>query len=263
MEFKLKPLFRELIFISNLAIKDVQTRYLGSFLGFAWAFVQPTVQVLIFWFVFQVGFKSAPVDNFPFILWLMAAMVPWFFISDCFLNTTNSIVESSYLVKKVVFRVSLLPVVKVVSSLFIHLFFICFLIIMFSVYKHFPDLYTLQIIYYVICSVCLVVAIGWITSSVVVFLKDVGQFVGMTVQLIFWLTPIFWSLSILPDKYKNWIKLNPVYYIVEGYRNTFIYKRWFWEFPNLTLYYWSFTLVAFGIGVIVFKRLRPHFADVL
>lgn len=252
---------RNLIF--ELAKKDFQIKYLGSYLGIIWAFVQPTITILIFWFVFQVGFKSTPVDNFPFVLWLLSGMVPWFFFSDSLSNATNAIIENSYLVKKVVFRVSVLPIIKITSVLFIHLFFIVVLFIMFMIYGYKPSIYNLQVIYFLLATIILVLGITWITSSLVIFLRDIGQIVGMVLQFAFWLTPIFWSIQLVPEKYHVVLKLNPMYYIVEGYRNTFIYHQWFWERPVLTIYFWAVTLFLFAVGAIMFKRLRPHFADVL
>lgn len=102
---------RHIIF--ELARQDLKARYLGSYLGIVWAFIQPVISILIFWFVFQVGFKSTPVNNVPFILWLTAGMVPWFFFSDSILGATNSILDNSFLVKKVLFRVSILPITRV------------------------------------------------------------------------------------------------------------------------------------------------------
>jgi ABC-type polysaccharide/polyol phosphate export permease len=252
---------RKLIF--ELAKKDFQAKYLGSYLGIIWAFVQPTITILIFWFVFQLGFKSRPVDNFPFILWLLCGMVPWFFFSEAVSNATNAVIENSYLVKKVVFRVSVLPIIKIISALFIHLFFIIFLFIMFLIYGYKPSIYSFQVIYYLFATIVLALGISWITSSLVVFLKDIGQVVGMLLQFSFWLTPIFWSLKLVPEKYHIFLKLNPIYYIVEGYRNTFVYHSWFWQSPRQAIYFWLVTLVLFVIGALIFKRLRPHFADVL
>lgn len=249
--------------ILELAKRDLKTRYLGSILGVVWGFIQPMITILLFWFVFQVGFKSRPVDNFPFVLWLMCGMIPWFFFSDAINNATNSIVESSYLVKKVSFRVGLLPLVKIVSALFIHLFFNFFLFFMFFVYNYDFNLYNIQIIYYLVANISLVIGLSFITASLMVFLKDIAQIVGMLLQFCFWLTPIFWTLDMIPKKYAILIKLNPVYYIVEGYRDSFIYKHWFWEKPNLALYYWGVSLLTFIIGIYLFSRLRPHFADVL
>jgi lipopolysaccharide transport system permease protein/teichoic acid transport system permease protein len=236
---------------------------MGNYLGILWAFVQPTVMIAIFWFVFQVGFKSMPVDNFPFILWLMAGMVPWFFFAESLQSATQSVLSNSFLVKKVVFRVSLLPIIQIISALSIHIFFIAFLFGMFLYYGYTPSLYWLQIPYYVVCTILLVLGLSWMTSSVVVFFRDLGQIVGMVIQFGFWLTPIFWSFKIIPERYHDLIQLNPAYYIVEGYRDSLIYHTWFWERPELTIYYWSITLLFFFAGAIVFRKLRPHFADVL
>ena len=259
----LKSILVSRILILELTKRDIQARYLGSYLGMVWAFLQPTVTILIFWFVFEIGFKSMPVDNFPFILWLMSGILPWFFISDSISNATNSIIDNTYLVKKVAFRVSILPVIKILSSLYIHIFFICFLFIMFFIYGFIPNIYNFQIIYYLFATVVLVLGISWITASLVIFLRDVGQIVAMLLQFGFWLTPIFWSAKIVPTHYQTYLKLNPFYYIVEGYRNTFIYHKWFWEDIYLTGYFWIVTLLIFSLGAIIFRKTRPHFADVI
>jgi len=190
-------------------------------------------------------------------------MVPWFFISDSLLNATNSISDNSYLVKKVLFRVSILPVVKIYSALYIHAFFLLFTVGMFAIYGYMPSLYNLQVLYYLACGILLVLGLSWITASLIIFLKDVGQIVAVVLQFGFWLTPIFYSLKIVPEKYQFLFKLNPFYYIVEGYRNSFVYHKWFWEQPNLTLYFWVVTCFILTLGIFVFKKLRPHFADVL
>jgi len=250
-------------FVSELTKKDFKTRYVGSFLGILWAFIQPMIQIIIFWFVFQVGFKSTPIDNFPFILWLISAMIPWFFISDSIQGATMSITDNNYLVKKVVFRVGLLPIVKIYSALWVHLFFIAVIFLMFSIYGYYPDVYNFQVIYYVFCISVLVLGISLITSSLIIFFKDMGQIVSTVLQFGFWLTPIFYSLDIIPQKYAFLLKLNPAFYLIQGYRDTFIYKSWFWEHPKLTLYFWFCTIVILVVGRTMFKKLRPHFADVL
>ena len=243
--------------------RDFRQRYLGSYLGILWAFIQPAITVLIFWFVFQVGFKSMPVDNFPFILWLVCGMFPWFFFSESVQSAATSILESAFLVKKIVFRVEILPIVKIASALIVHIFFVAVLFAMFAVYGYSASIYNLQIVYYFFAMTCLALGISWLTSSLTVFLRDVGQFVSMVMQFGFWATPIFWSLKIVPAEYVEILKLNPAYYFVEGYRQSFIYHEWFWEHLYLTAYYWAVTLLVMFIGALCFKKLRPHFADVL
>ncbi|WP_285396529.1 ABC transporter permease [Lysinibacillus sp. fls2-241-R2A-57] len=249
--------------ILQLAKNDFKVKYLGSYLGIFWAFINPIILILIYWFVFQIGFRSMPVDNVPFVLWLVAGIVPWFFISEAIAVGTNSILDNSYLVKKVVFKVSLLPIIKLLSSLFIHIIFLVAGIVLFFVYGYNLDVYYLQIFYFLIASIILVYGITLITSSLAIFSKDVGQIVSVFIQFGFWLTPIFWSFTIVPPSIQFWFKLNPVYYLVEGYRNVFIYKRWFWEDPLLTIYFWLVTLFILCIGIFLFKKLRPHFSDVL
>jgi len=259
----LKDIFYNRVLLWSLTKHDFKQRYLGNLLGVLWAFIQPTATILVFWFVFQVGFKSQPVDNFPFILWLVAGMFPWFYFSEGLSTGTNSIMENSFLVKKVVFRVSLLPIIKLLSALVIHLFFIFFMFGMFIYYGYTPNIYWIQIIYYLFSVSVLLLGLSWITSSVVVFFKDIGQLVAVMIQFGFWLTPIFWSLKTVPEKYHWIIELNPLVYIIEGYRNSMIYHHWLWEDMTKTIYFWSVTLVIFMLGGMTFKKLRPHFADVL
>ncbi|ROR31473.1 teichoic acid transport system permease protein [Mobilisporobacter senegalensis] len=256
-------IFNSRILIWNLAKNDFKTKYAGSYLGITWAFVQPIVIVLLYWFVFQVGFKSSPLDNFPFILWLVAGIVPWFYFQEAITNAMNSMLEYSYLVKKVVFKISILPVVKVISALFVHVFFVLFAIGIYSIYGYYPNIYTLQLIYYSFCMAILVLGISYITSSVIVFFKDLGQIVGILLQIGMWITPILWSYTMLPVKYQWLLKINPLYYITEGYRDSLIRNVWFWEKTNLTIYFWVVTLCLFGIGMIIFRKLKVHFADVL
>lgn len=249
--------------IWNLAKEDFKKKNLGSYLGITWAFIQPTINILLLWFVFQVGFKSIPVDNFPFILWLATAMIPWNFFADSLQSSVHAITESSFLVKKVVFRVGLLPVVKILSSFYVHAFFLIFLFIMFLIYGYKPTLYLLQIPYYLVATLVLLLGLSWCVSALNVFLKDTGQIVTMVVQFGFWLTPIFYSVDIIPDRFLIFFKLNPMYYITEGYRRMFIYHEWFWEHSIQTLYFWIVAFVLLVGGKLIFKKLRPHFADVL
>lgn len=259
----LKDIFKSKRLLIDLAKNDFKSRYMGNYLGILWAFVQPTAMIAIFWFVFQVGFKSKPVDDFPFILWLLAGMVPWFFFAESLQSATNSILQNSFLVKKVVFRVSLLPIIQIISALTIHVFFILFMLGIFLYYGYTPTIYWLQIPYYMFCTMLLVLGITWMTSSIIVFFRDLGQIIAMVVQFGFWLTPIFWSVKILPPSYHDIMEYNPVYYIVEGYRDSLIYNTWFWERANLSIYYWIITILFFFAGAVVFRKLRPHFADVL
>lgn len=257
---------RQLIW--KLAKNDFKTRYAGSYLGIVWAFVQPVITVLLYWFVFSVALPTRAVAikgdiEIPYILWLIAGIVPWFFFSEALTNGTNALLEYNYLVKKVVFKISILPIIKIISALFVHAFFILFTLILFSCYGYYPDLYTLQIIYYSICMFVFVLGFCYITCSIIIFFRDLGQIISIALQVGIWATPILWNITNINPKYRVIFKINPMFYIVQGYREALIDKVWFWENFYSTAYFWILTLCVFAFGAIIFKRLKIHFADVL
>lgn len=256
-------IFQNRHLILSLAKNDFKTKFAGSYLGIVWAFIQPVVTVLVYWFVFQVGLRAGEMGNVPFVLYLIAGIVPWFYFQDALSSGTGALIEYSFLVKKVVFKISILPMVKLISALFVHGFFVLFSVVLFACYGYYPDLYELQIFYYTFSMFVFVLGICYATSAVVAFFRDLTQIITIVLQVGVWLVPIMWNLDILPAKY-HWIfKLNPMYYIVSGYRDAFYQKAWFWEHFDLTIYFWVVTLVIFGLGTAVFKRLKIHFADVL
>lgn len=255
--------FKNKNLLLSLAVQDFKQRYLGNYLGIVWAFAGPFMTVLILFFVFQVGFRSSPSEGIPFILWLVSGMFPWSFLSESISSGSNSIIDKPYLVKKIVFKVSTLPVIKLITALFIHSFFLSVLLVLLMAYGYYPKIIWIQTLYYLFATLVLALGISWITSSIIVFVKDISQVISIFLQFGFWLTPIFWSDKIMPGNYLLLLKLNPAYYIVQGYRDSLLFNVWFWEKPYITLYFWALTISIFLFGAFIFRRLRPHFADVL
>ncbi len=256
--------------IARLSVNDFKTKFAGSYLGIIWAFVQPVITILVYWFVFEKGMKPAAIRDaagteVPYVLWLIAGMVPWFFFSDALSGGTRALLDYSYLVKKVVFKIDILPIVKIVSAVFVHLFFLAFAVLLYTLYGYYPDVYTLQVLYYSICLFVLVMGISYLTSAVVVFFRDLNQVINIVLQVGVWVTPIMWNIDTMDISpvLKNLLKLNPLYYIVQGYRDAFIGKVAFFERWELTIYFWVVTIIFVVLGTHVFKKLRMHFADVL
>lgn len=253
--------------IWDLAKADFKKRFVGSYFGMVWMFVQPLVTVLIYFFIFQLGFKSVPpVPGVPYVLWLVPGIVPWFFYSEALNCITGCLQEYSYLVKKVVFQVEILPVIKLISCLLVHGFFLLIMLIMALCFGKLPMATWIQILYYSFAASMLALAFGYLTSAIHVFFKDMAQIVSICLQFGMWLSPIMYQETMFSADYP-WIvtvlKLNPFYYIVAGYRDSILTGNWFWERPTLTVYFWVVTLVIGFVGLKVFKRLRPHFSDVL
>ncbi len=248
----------------ELIKNDFKKRYLGNYLGSIWAFIQPIVTVAVYWFVFTQGFKATPVDNFPFLLWLLCGMVPWFLINEAVMTSANSIMDNVFLVKKIVFEIKLLPFVKLGSAILVNSAFFLFMVICFLFYGYKPSWYWLQLIYYYAACILLLFGLSLIFSSVIVFVRDISQILAIIMQLLFWLTPIFWNILLIHNfKLQVIIKANPFYYIINGFRDSLIYNIPFWQRYWLMLYFWLMTFFIIWVGNIIFNKLRPHFADVL
>jgi ABC-type polysaccharide/polyol phosphate export permease len=250
--------------IYSLAKNDFKNRYAGSYLGITWAFIQPLMTILIFWFVFEIGFRTPPIDNsIPYVIWFICGIIPWFYFSESILSGSASICDYSYIVKKVVFNINILPFIKLVVSTFVHLFFLILLFFICFLVKLPFTIHCIQIIYYSFCAFMLALGCSYLTSSIIPFSKDTGQFVNILMQFGFWLTPIVWNYEVLSPQLQELFKINPAFYIVQGFRDALVYKNWFWERPLSTLYFWIVTVFIFYVGKIIFRRLKPHFADVL
>lgn len=260
----LKDTYSKKHLIYELAKSDFKKRFVGSYFGVFWMFMQPIVTIIIYFAVFQMGFKASPplgIDA-PYVLWLIPGIIPWFFINEAIGAATNALYDYNYLVKKVVFKISILPLIKIVSCLFLHVIFIYIMICVFLGYGYTPSINWIQLVYYSFCAFMLVLGISFATSAINVFFKDMGQIVNICLQFGMWLAPIMWPYTMAGDFV--WIvKLNPVFYIVEGYRDAFLNNIWFFNKPSMSLYFWGFTLAVFTLGVLIFQKLKAHFSDVL
>jgi ABC-type polysaccharide/polyol phosphate export permease len=249
--------------ILELARNDFKSKYTGSLLGVVWAFAQPVLTIILYLFIHKVGFRSGTPQGVPFVMWLIVGLIPWFFFTDAIVAVTHSLIEYSFLVKKIVFEVSLLPTIKMVSAALIHTVVWAIVLIILVATGVTPSITWLLVPYYFIAAYLLVSGVGRIAAIVMPFFRDTGQMVIVSLQFFFWLTPILWSIEQAPARFANILKLNPVYYIVLGLRESLLLGKGFWAHPVLTAYFWGFVLVTNLLALMLFKRLRPHLADVL
>ncbi|MBO6147312.1 MAG: ABC transporter permease [Lachnospiraceae bacterium] len=260
-----QELFANRKLIWKLAKNDFRSKYAGSYMGIVWIFLQPVVTVLVYWFVFAMGGRTPISDtqDYPFVLWLIVGIVPWFFFSDAWGQGTSALLSYQFLVKKVVFKISILPIIKIISAFFIHVFLVAVTIVILILNGIYPNVYWIQIFYFSGCAFLFVLGISYITCSVVVFFRDLGQIIGILLQVGVWITPIMWDINNLSRPWQMVFKLNPVFYIVDGYRMSLLDHMWFFEHFYSTVYFWIFTVAAFIFGAVIFRRLKVHFADIL
>ena len=260
-----RELYQSRRLIWKLAKNDFRKRYAGSYMGALWALAQPVVTVGMYYIVFDklMGNTGRGSGDVPFVVFLTAGLVPWFYFNEALNNGTNALREYDYLVKKVVFKISILPIIKVIAATFIHVFFVAVLLVVAALYGYYPTVYTIQIVYYSFCLFIFVLGLCYATCAVVVFFKDLTQILNILLQIGIWATPILWDINSAPAGWVLILKLNPLVYIVEGYRSSIYGREWFFQDFFSTMYFWIVTVVLFGIGGAVFRRLKVHFADVL
>lgn len=255
--------FKNRQLLQNLIKNDFKNRYLGNHLGIIWAFVNPLVMIGVYWFVFSYGLRQTSVGDAPFFLWLFTGLVPWFLISEGVVNASNSIVSQSFLVKKIVFEVELLPIVKIGSALLVNCPFWFLMLFLCLAYGYYPNLEWLQLIYYLFCIFVLSLALGLLTSSIIPFIPDVAQVVAIIMQIMFWATPILWNKTMLTGNFILLYELNPFAYITTGVRDSLLNQTLILVHYRETLYFWFFVLLLYWVGNYTFNKLRPHFSDVL
>lgn len=258
--------FKQRLILSTLVFRDFESRYLASYIGLPWAFIQPTMYILVIWFAFTFGLRGSGFSStgVPFVPWLIVAMISWMYISQTMIVACKSLHEYSYVIKKTAFNVAMIPIVKILSGLLVHAILIaCAVLLLIFSFGIYPTVYWFQILYYLAATVILLTGISWFVASVNVFVKDMAHIVNILTTMLFWATPILWPYSMLHGNYRYIALLNPFFYITEGYRYTFLENIWFFEFAEMNIYFWSVTTLIFVIGALTFQKLKPDFGDEL
>jgi len=231
-------------------------------LGPVWAIAPPILTVAAFWFVFQFGLKigSGP-GGIPYFYYFTLGILPWFLFFDAFSNSVNSIRENTHLITKMVFPSEILPIVKFLVASVPHIVLLFLMIGMLWVNDLLSPLNLPWILYYYGCAAFLAVGLGWLVSSISVFSQDAAHASLLVVSLLFWVTPIMWHISSLPENWHWAFDLNPMTHIANGYR--FALTGGVGQNLDSFLIFWGIVSIICVVGLNVFFRLKHHFADVL
>ncbi len=254
--------------LRTLVRRDLEARYKGSVLGNLWPLVNQLSQLLIYTYVFSIVLKvklslnGVPNNNFTFGLWLFAGLLPWIAFTGGLIQSASSVIGQPNLVKKVVFPLALLPLVPILSVFIESAFGLVALIFFVALTTHtlHPTLALLPLVW--LTQLLLTAGLGYLSAGLTVFVRDIPQTLGVVLNLWFYVTPIIYPASAIPESFRGWVFwLNPIATIAEVYRDIVIVGE---------IKHWSEWGVAVAISAIVFlggflvyKRLRPSFADVL
>lgn len=244
--------------IYELSKRDFTSKYIASVVGIWWAILEPLSYVVILWFIFEKGFKGGIT-----ITYLVTGIIPFNFFRNALMEGAGSIHSYAFLVRKVDFRLSLLAVVKLSSNLTLFMLMFPIIVFILAVNGIYPSLHWLQLLYYIPMTCILALGLIWLTSAIEPFFPDIKNIINIIMQFLFFVTPLFWKASVLPAEIRSALRLNPLCYLIEGYRQSFLSTGWFWDSPSDTLYFIVFTAFVGLAGIWVFRKMKPHFADVV
>ncbi|MEH2418607.1 ABC transporter permease [Nostoc sp.] len=255
--------------LRTLVRRDLEARYKGSILGNLWPLLNQLSQLLIYTYVFSTvlkvkltTLKGLPANDFTFGLWLFAGLLPWIAFTGGLMQSANSVLGQPNLVKKVVFPLALLPLVPVLSTFIESSFGLMALIFFVAVTSHtlHTTLALLPLVW--LTQLLLTAGLGYLTAGLTVFLRDIPQTLVVVLNIWFYATPLVYPASAIPEQWQTLVFwLNPMAAIAEVYRDIVLVgevKHWGeWGVAS------TIATIIFCVGITVYKRLRPAFADVL
>jgi len=258
--------------VRRLSLYELKSKNKNNYLGMAWEVINPVIQILIYWFVFgnimdRADIKVAHGTDAPFIAWLIGGFILWNFFFQSTIQGSKSIYTRLGMLSKMNFPMSVIPNIVIFSQFYIHLFMIVISFVLLQLMGFYVNLYYLQLIYFLFASFCLVFSISLITSTLSTIVRDVHMFLNAVLRMFLYMSPVLWPISeILKDKpiLVTILQLNPLYYLIEGYRAAFFGTEWYfvthWEY---TLYFWGLVIVLFLFGSMIHVKFRKHFIDFL
>jgi lipopolysaccharide transport system permease protein len=253
---------RTLLF--QLVRRDFQQRFIGSAAGWLWGLIHPLVLLASYSFVFEWCLKLTPPPGevtTNYTLLMFTGFLPWLLFQETVLRCSSCLVEHSNLITKTVFPSEFVPVSIFLSSLISHLLAVLLVVGIIGVSERHFSFMILLLPFYMAVLGLFAIGIGWIVSSLQVYLRDTAQLLTVVMTLWFWMTPIMISEQLIPEKFRFLMQINPLVYVVRAYRERLLSFQppSLSEFAVLSAY----SITAFVIGGLFFRHLKRGFADVL
>lgn len=263
MEF-IKSVINNRKLIWQLGKNDFKNRFANTSLGAVWGFLQPFIFMLTYAIVFQFILKTGSSGDYPYAVWFFPGMAMWQWINDEIMSASGSIRAYSFLVKKVVFPVDIIPMISIVASSFVGLFLVIIATVICAIYGFLPNL--ILLLYVLVAAYCFIIAFTRFSSALTTVVPDFANLLGIAMQLFFWFTPVIWNLEMLAGHpiLEKVMRCSPFTYLVTAFRQVFIDESIVFKgYGIYTAIFWIITIILYIWGNAVFKRTKKDFADVL
>lgn len=266
----LKEQIENFYLVRRLSLYELKSTNKNNYLGMAWEILNPTIQIAIYWFVFGTLRGRDPVQvgemEVPFFSWLLAAFFLWIFFYQSTIQGSKSIYTRLRVLLKMNFPMSVIPSYIIFSKFYVHIVMLGITIIILQFSGFYINIYYLQLIYFMFAALCLIFSISLITSTLSTIIRDVHMLLNSTLRMLLYLSGVLWPITLLSDWpiIMNIMKLNPLYYLIQGYRQALFGVDWYfithWEY---TLYFWGLVIALLLFGSTIHVKFRRHFIDFL
>lgn len=250
--------------ILSLARRELVARYKGSVLGIIWAVLNPVVMIAIFTFIFAGIFGArfgGSHSQWDYALYLFCGLLPWTMFQETLQASATTIVTHANLVKRVVFPLEALPIAQALSALANQMFGTLVLLVAVVALRQELHASILWLPLLIVPQLLLTLGAAWLIAALGVFLRDIAQGISLFLMAWMYVTPIIYPESLVPERYRPLIKINPFSPLIRSYRLTLI-EGAAPDWPGLA-YFSAFALVSFLFGYWWFARTRKNFADVI
>lgn len=262
--------FKHRKLILKMGLSDFKNKFSSTSLGMFWGFIQPIILMFMYYLVFTYLLPSqAPNNAIPFSAWFLPGMAMWMFLSDSTLSISQSIRSYSYLVKKMVFPIDMIPFISFISNFIVAIILFSIVTITSAFVGVIPNFLTM--FYAIFCAICFIIASTRLFSALSTLVPDFSRFLETLMQILFWVTPVIWQIGVtkMPPVLEMIAKFNPFTYPVMVIRDAFlgVHSTMFAYQENFnymyTIAFWVITLVFYIYGGYVFNKNKKDFADVL
>lgn len=248
----------------RVAAYDRRIENKDSYLGKIWLFLNPFIQILTFWLVFGVGMRGGrSINGVPYILYLLTGLIPWFYLNAGIVKGASSVFAKAGTVLKLKYPCSTIPIGSIIACISEHLILMGFILVVFLFYGYRPALCWLNLLYYEAFGFILLSGLSLITSTLTMIARDFQKLLVALIRLLFYWTPILWSIDSMPEGVQWIFKVNPCWYVINGVRDSLINQVNFYEHPEEILFFWVMAALLWALGCLLQQRFRTHFYDLI
>lgn len=264
---------QDLILLHHMIIHKIQLQFSDQLFGYGWALINPLVYIFSFWFFAYAGIRTGETLGMPYVIWVIPGLLIYRLISGIFTQSPSMLINNASLIKETGVNVKFIPLIESLKECYVHVGVMLVMFILFSIvgytmtgtFEYLPNIYYLNFIYYWFTAFVYSIVLAYIVSAIGVVFRDTKNIVGALMVPIFWMTPVLFAVEhgINPFLEKLEKVFNPFYYFINGYRNTMLYEKFFFEDVFYNIYMWIIIIIMIIFARRLWSFLTPIIADIV